>query len=151
MVPSHGAAVFQCCELIRSSTRGIFNMAALPHRAGMPIMLLLLAALTHHCFAAPDLSGDVVMSEYLLMKRPPAAALFDCDSWDDSLHVTLQLMSASPLNPGTLNPLSRHFYRDSRPPLPPYPPPLLSCTGMPQCPMEALADIAATSRSTAQW
>ena len=132
-------------------------MAVLPHRAaGMPIvllllLLLLLAALTHHSFAAPDLSGDVVVSEYLLMKRPPAAALFDCDSWDDSLHVTLQLMSASPLNPG------RHAQPFVCPAIstethaPNSHPPLISSTGMPQCPVEALAAIAATSRSTAQW
>ena len=58
--------------------------------------LLLLLALAHHPAAAPDLSGDVVTSEYLLLTRPPAAALFDCDAWDDTLHVTLQIMSCYP-------------------------------------------------------
>ena len=60
------------------------------------LLALLLLARVHHSSSLPDLSGDIVTSEYLLMTRPPPAALFDCDVWDDTLHVTLQLMSARP-------------------------------------------------------
>ncbi len=64
----------------------------------MLLLLLLLLACAPHAAAAPDLSGDVVRSEYLLLTRPPAAALFDCDAWEgggDALHVTLKLMNAA--------------------------------------------------------
>jgi hypothetical protein len=75
------------------------------HAAGKPNMqllllhMLLLLACTHHSAAAPDLSGDIVTSEYLLLTRPSTASLFDCDAWDDNLHVTLQIMSGSTQHP----------------------------------------------------
>jgi hypothetical protein len=90
VVPAHSSASNGSAPLLNT----LIQMWA---RAGaMPVIVLLFAlAGAQYCAAAPDLSGDIVTSEYLLLSRPPAAALFDCDAWDDSLHVTLQLMSAT--------------------------------------------------------